>query len=103
MTHQFPDQTKLLQANDSDEIAHARIQRLLSGSQAALRGALTLRLMHALHRIALHHTHYNPNQPRVPAGHPDGDQWSGVGGGAGENDPRVVSDATPDCSPAPTR
>ena len=96
MTHQFPDQTKLLQADDSDEIAQARIQRLLSGSQAALRDALALRHMHALHRIALQHSHYNPNQPRVPAGHPDGGQWTRVGGGAGENDPRVVSDATPD-------
>jgi hypothetical protein len=96
MTHQFPDQTKLLQADDSDEIAHARIQRLVSGSQAALRGALALRQMQALHRIALHHAHYDPNQPRVPVGHPDGGQWTSVGGGAGENDPRVVSDATPD-------
>ena len=76
MTHQFPDQTKLLQADGSDEIAQARIQRLLSGSQAALRGALALRHMHALHRIAFHHSHYNPNQPRVPAGHPDGGQWT---------------------------
>jgi hypothetical protein len=96
MTHQFPGQTKLLQADDSDEIAQARIQRLLSGSQAALRDALALRQMHTLHRLALHHSHYNPNQPRVPVGHPDGGQRTRVGGGAGENDPRVVSDATPD-------
>jgi hypothetical protein len=42
---------------------------------------------------------YDPTQPRVPAGNPDGGQWtSEVGGnGAGPiNDPRVISDATPD-------
>ena len=51
---------------------------------------------------------YNPNQPRVPAGNPDGGQWtSGEGGtqsstgatsdrAAGRNDPRILSDATPD-------
>jgi hypothetical protein len=78
MIHQFPDQTEILQVNDSDEISQARVQRLLSGSQAALRGALALRHMHALHRIALHHSHYNPNQPRVPVGHSDGGQWTRV-------------------------
>lgn len=39
---------------------------------------------------------FNPNQPRVPAGNPDGGQWtSDGGGGGGRNDPRVVSDAMP--------
>jgi hypothetical protein len=37
---------------------------------------------------------YNPNQPRVPAGNPDGGRWGD--GGEGRNDPRVISDATPD-------
>ncbi|MGP9811882.1 hypothetical protein ACTZWT_10260 [Rhodopseudomonas sp. NSM] len=43
---------------------------------------------------------YSPNQPRVPAGNPDGGQWTNgeLGGGAssarpGRNDPRVISDA----------
>lgn len=27
---------------------------------------------------------FNPNQPRVPAGNPDGGQWTRVGGGSGE-------------------
>jgi hypothetical protein len=40
--------------------------------------------------------HYNPNQPRVPAGHSDGGQWMAVGGHAGRNDSAVLSDATPD-------
>jgi hypothetical protein len=42
---------------------------------------------------------YDPNQPRVPAGHPDGGQWTNEATpDAGEriNDPRVLSDATPD-------
>jgi hypothetical protein len=96
MTRQFPDQTESLQADEPDDIAQARISRLLSGSQAALRDALALRQMQALHRIALRYPHYNPDQPRVPAGHPDGGQWTRVGAGAGENHPRVMSDATPD-------
>jgi hypothetical protein len=41
-------------------------------------------------------SHYNPNQPRVPAGHHDGGQWTSAGGGAVGNDPRVMSDAPPD-------
>jgi hypothetical protein len=79
----------------SDEASHARMQRLLSGSQAALRHALAFRHMGALHRIALRHSHFNANQPRVPAGNPDGGQWTTADSGRG-NDARVMSDATPD-------
>jgi len=53
---------------------------------------------------------YRPDQPRVPAGNPDGGQWTIDAGSAGggsstahkpaagsrRNDPRVLSDATPD-------
>jgi hypothetical protein len=41
---------------------------------------------------------YDPNQPRVPAGHPDGGQWTNQasGDGARINDPRVLSDIEPD-------
>jgi hypothetical protein len=39
---------------------------------------------------------YNPDQPRVPAGNPDAGQWTNEDGTSGSNDPRVVSDATPD-------
>jgi hypothetical protein len=41
--------------------------------------------------------HYDPNQPRVPAGHPDGGQWTDAGGSeiASRDDGRVLSDATP--------
>lgn len=44
---------------------------------------------------------FDPAQPRVPAGNPDGGQWtdsgsSGGNPGGGINDRRVISDATPD-------
>lgn len=42
--------------------------------------------------------HYDPNQPRVPAGHSDGGQWTSTGGAAPsrQDDEGVVSDATSD-------
>ena len=39
---------------------------------------------------------YDPNQPRVPAGHSDGGQWTDKPSGGPINDPRVISDAIPD-------
>jgi hypothetical protein len=40
---------------------------------------------------------YDPAQPRVPAGHPDGGEWtSGDWGGAANASSEVLSDATPD-------
>jgi hypothetical protein len=40
---------------------------------------------------------HNVNQPRVPAGHSDGGQWTSDGSGAARlNDQRVLSDAIPD-------
>ena len=52
---------------------------------------------------------YSPNQPRVPAGSREGGQWTREGGdraqgssgddharASGRNDPRILSDATPD-------
>jgi hypothetical protein len=37
---------------------------------------------------------FDPNQPRVPAGHSDGGRWTSSGGGG--DDRTVMSDATPD-------
>jgi hypothetical protein len=49
------------------------------------------------HPFALYERKYDPNQPRVPAGDPAGGQWTSDGStGAGRNDSRVISDATPD-------
>jgi len=44
---------------------------------------------------------YQPDQPRVPVGSPDGGQWTSEGAGGssgsgGRSDTRVISDATPD-------
>lgn len=50
-------------------------------------------------RRLLHARKYSPDQPRVPAGNPDGGQWTsseGTDSGVGRHDPRVISDATPD-------
>lgn len=46
---------------------------------------------------ASHRRTFDRDQPRVPAGHSDGGQWTRDGGsGASIDDPRVLSDATPD-------
>lgn len=37
---------------------------------------------------------FDPNQPRVPAGNPDGGQWTGTGGPRGGTG-QILSDATP--------
>jgi hypothetical protein len=56
----------------------------------------SLRQDGAIHGAAPPGSHYNPNQPRVPAGHRDGGQWTSTGGRAVGNDARVMSDAPPD-------
>ncbi len=66
---------------DQDEIARLRV------AIADLKFALALR------RIC--EEKYSPAQPRVPAGNPDGGQWTDDPG-TGRNDPRVISDAMPD-------
>ncbi len=43
---------------------------------------------------------YNPDQPRVPAGNPDGGQWTEAGAVASYRDPQILSDA-PDPTWAP--
>lgn len=43
--------------------------------------------------------HYDPNQPRVPAGHPDGGQWTRIGGQVGarvlDRGGEILSDVSP--------
>jgi hypothetical protein len=65
----------------SDAAARARIERLLAGANdaAALRHRLALIDAEAQHRLAQHRSHYNPDQPRVPKGNPDGGQWTDTG------------------------
>jgi hypothetical protein len=61
---------------------------------AALAHKLRLIKIEADHRLAWYRSHFNPDQPRVPAGRADGGQWTRTG--AGGNDPRILSDAAPD-------
>ena len=39
---------------------------------------------------------YSPNQPRVPAGNPDGGQWTSEGRAPATDHSQILSDATPD-------
>jgi hypothetical protein len=85
-------------SNDSDELSHSRLEHLLRNAHnAALLGHRLARLdIEARHRLAWYHSHFNPNQPRVPAGHPDGGQWTSAGGTTGSGTSQVLSDVTPD-------
>jgi len=54
------------------------------------------------HPLAFYENKYRPDQPRVPAGSREGGQWTADGAGSQPtakppiNDPRIISDATPD-------
>jgi hypothetical protein len=87
-----------ISGNVADELSNARLERLLRGARdAALLGhRLALLNVEAKHRLAQYHSHYNPNQPRVPAGHSDGGQWTSAGGTTGRGTSQVLSDVTPD-------
>jgi hypothetical protein len=83
-------------ANDADserELGRARYELAALGVKLALL------------RLAVQAFKYSPDQPRVPAGNPDGGQWTSEGGASaavqpanepGINDPRIISDVTPD-------
>lgn len=64
--------------------SQSRTERLLLDvkSAARLRHKLALTDIAAQH-IYGHRSHFNPNQPRLPAGNPDGGKWTSSGGGAG--------------------
>ncbi len=61
----------------------AETERLLAEvmNVDALRHKLALLNIEAQHRLGWYHSHYNPAQPRVPAGDPHGGQWTRTGGG----------------------
>lgn len=57
----------------------------LSAKSSQLQASLALRRMqlaYARHLVALGKAGFNPAQPRVPAGHPEGGQWTREGGAA---------------------
>jgi len=93
-------------------LAHSGLHSLADLANAALRlrmakgaldhGASPRAVFEALHLDARYidtlEKLYNPAQPRVPAGHPDGGEWtSGDWGSAADaSSHQVLSDATPD-------
>ena len=63
----------------------ARLRRMRSLLWARVVEAKLIDLERALK------TNFDPNQPRVPAGNPDGGQWTSTGGGRGDtSDSRVA-------------
>jgi hypothetical protein len=69
------------QGDDSAVMSPSRGGHLLLDAQGArgLVHRLALIDAEAQHHLAQHRSHYNPNQPRVPAGNPDGGQWTSTG------------------------
>ena len=78
---------------------HSRAHRMLRDAEAALRFTHRLNHLDALQRIVSRHSHYDPNQPRMPAGHPDGGQWTTAGGSTGHGSSTHAS--RPDASYRP--
>jgi hypothetical protein len=68
-------------ARSTPDDSHSRLDDL-QGSHAALRLVQMLNHLNNLQRIFARHSHYNPNQPRVPAGHPTGGEWTRTGADA---------------------
>ncbi len=61
-----------------------------------LKSDLLLFRMEFKFRQLLRSRKYRPDQPRVPAGNPDGGQWTADTGSGGTTDRRVISDESPD-------
>jgi hypothetical protein len=81
MARELPDKTSVVQGRVSDYFSpEARVDRLLRNAREAHRFWREFARRSALYRIPSRGSHYNPNQPRVPAGHPDGGQWTSTGG-----------------------
>src|SRR5262249_27896611 len=86
---------------EHDPYRTSSIDHLLrSGASAeALRHRLAMIDIEHAHRLAAYRSHFDPNQPRVPAGHPDGGQWTRSG--ANDDDARIASDVAPQNSWVP--
>lgn len=83
--------------SDDADVSRGRTERLLADAKgvATLRHKLALMDIAAQH-IDTHRSHFNPNQPRVPAGRPDGGQWTSAGG---ENASRLAAADKPRLGP----
>ncbi len=116
-THKPPrDVNERARTNDDLDIQALMAVRTIESNLLRLKWlAAATRFEIAMHRHdrALRRAlKYNPGQPRVPRGNPDGGQWTSAGGsaggqsltrtpdeptaGSGRSDPRILSDATPD-------
>ena len=73
---------RLIVMIQSSDHSRSHSERMLRDSVAALRFAHKMIHLNYLHSL-FSRRHYDPNQPRVPAGNPDGGQWTRVGGSAG--------------------
>src|SRR5262245_48640354 len=69
------------QGKGSAAMSPSRGERLLLDAQRArgLVHRIALIDAEAQHRFAQHRSHFNPDQPRVPAGNLDGGQWKRTG------------------------
>ncbi len=65
-----------MRASDASWTASARLRRVNCLLQANL---VEIKLAQLADAVG---AKFNPNQPRVPAGNPDGGQWTGSGGGS---------------------
>jgi len=72
----FASQASTMTRSSSDT------DRLLldANNAAVLAHKLALIKIEADHRLAWYRSHFDPDQPRVPAGHSDGGQWTRAGG-----------------------
>jgi hypothetical protein len=70
--------------NALGDSSEARTKRLLLDAHRAsmLAHRLALIDIEGQFRLAQFRSHYNPNEPRVPKGHPDGGQWTREATGA---------------------
>jgi hypothetical protein len=81
MARELPDKTSVVRGRASDYFSpESRMDRLLRNAREAHRFWREFEKRSAQYRIHSRGSHYNPDQPRVPAGHPDGGQWTSTGG-----------------------
>jgi hypothetical protein len=92
----------LAKNRESNDPSRVRFEGLLHSARSAEMLAHNLRMLdiEGAHRLAWHSSHFNPDQPRVPAGRPDGGEWT-RGGTVGNG--QTASDVTPENSWKPGR
>ena len=82
---------RTLSAQDEEQQPRRQIEVAPPLNTRDLTAEIVREILHELRKAG-----FNPDEPRVPAGNPGGGQWTTEGGNGASNDPRVLSDATPD-------